>query len=52
MADFVVVAVSAQVEVEEQGELLLRSIEGQGISNVVAIVQVCFIHLCFSTVGF
>jgi pre-rRNA-processing protein TSR1 len=41
MADFVVVAVSAQVEVEEQGELLLRSIEGQGISNVVAVVQVC-----------
>ncbi|OJJ58977.1 hypothetical protein ASPSYDRAFT_89700 [Aspergillus sydowii CBS 593.65] len=39
MADFVVVAVSAQVEVEEQGELLLRSIEGQGISNVVAVVQ-------------
>ncbi|KAL2872777.1 small subunit rRNA maturation protein TSR1 [Aspergillus lucknowensis] len=39
LADFVVVAVSAQVEVEEQGELLLRSIEGQGISNVVAMVQ-------------
>ncbi|KAL4920201.1 hypothetical protein BDW62DRAFT_177871 [Aspergillus aurantiobrunneus] len=39
MADFVVVAISAQIEVEEQGELLLRSIEGQGISNVVAMVQ-------------
>ncbi|KAL2825136.1 hypothetical protein BDW59DRAFT_146461 [Aspergillus cavernicola] len=39
MADFVVLAVSAQVEVEEQGELLLRAIEGQGISNVVAVVQ-------------
>ncbi|RDW90372.1 small subunit rRNA maturation protein TSR1 [Aspergillus mulundensis] len=39
MADFVVVAVSAHVEVEEQGELLLRSIEGQGISNVLAVVQ-------------
>ncbi|KAL4933441.1 small subunit rRNA maturation protein TSR1 [Aspergillus undulatus] len=39
MADFVIVAVSASVEVEEQGELLLRSIEGQGISNVVAVVQ-------------
>ncbi|KAI9373844.1 hypothetical protein BJX61DRAFT_541312 [Aspergillus egyptiacus] len=39
LADFVVVAISAQVEVEEQGELLLRSIEGQGISNVVAVVQ-------------
>lgn len=40
LADFVVLALSAEVEVEEQGELLLRSIEGQGISNVVAIVQV------------
>ncbi|KAL2820438.1 hypothetical protein BJX63DRAFT_380781 [Aspergillus granulosus] len=39
MADFVVIAVSGQVEVEEQGELLLRSIEGQGISNVIAMVQ-------------
>ncbi|KAL5051478.1 hypothetical protein BDW71DRAFT_193815 [Aspergillus fruticulosus] len=39
MADFVVLAVSAHVEVEEQGELLLRSIEGQGISNVIAVVQ-------------
>ncbi|OJK00801.1 hypothetical protein ASPACDRAFT_117305 [Aspergillus aculeatus ATCC 16872] len=39
MADFVVLALSSQVEVEEEGELLLRSIEGQGISNVVAVVQ-------------
>ncbi|KAL5003558.1 hypothetical protein BDV10DRAFT_47766 [Aspergillus recurvatus] len=39
MADFVVLAISAHVEVEEQGELLLRSIEGQGISNVIAVVQ-------------
>ncbi|KAL4870135.1 hypothetical protein BDV12DRAFT_166657 [Aspergillus spectabilis] len=39
LADFVVVAVSAHVEVEEEGELLLRSIEGQGISNVLAVVQ-------------
>lgn len=41
MADFVVLALSSEVEVEEQGEQLLRSIEGQGISNVVAVVQVC-----------
>lgn len=41
MGDFVVLVLSAQVEVEEQGELLLRSIEGQGISNVIAVVQVC-----------
>ncbi|KAH1482802.1 hypothetical protein KXW28_006825 [Aspergillus fumigatus] len=39
MADFVVLALSSEVEVEEQGEQLLRSIEGQGISNVVAVVQ-------------
>ncbi|KAL4780789.1 hypothetical protein BJX76DRAFT_34448 [Aspergillus varians] len=39
LADFVVLAVSAQIEVEEQGELLLRSIEGQGISNVISVVQ-------------
>ncbi|EAW18850.1 small subunit rRNA maturation protein TSR1 [Aspergillus fischeri NRRL 181] len=39
MADFVVLALSSEVEVEEHGEQLLRSIEGQGISNVVAVVQ-------------
>ncbi|KAL4760185.1 small subunit rRNA maturation protein TSR1 [Aspergillus foveolatus] len=39
MADFVVLAISAHLEVEEQGELLLRSIEGQGVSNVIAVVQ-------------
>ncbi|RHZ43133.1 small subunit rRNA maturation protein TSR1 [Aspergillus thermomutatus] len=39
MADFVVLALSSEVEVDEQGERLLRSIEGQGISNVVAVVQ-------------
>lgn len=40
MADFVVVVLSAQEEVEEEGEIILRSIEGQGISNVLAVVQV------------
>lgn len=39
MADFVVLVLSAEVEVEEEGELLLRSIESQGISNVVTVVQ-------------
>ncbi|KAF9893658.1 hypothetical protein FE257_009826 [Aspergillus nanangensis] len=39
LADFVVLVLSAEVEVDEQGELLLRSIEGQGISNVVTVVQ-------------
>ncbi|KAJ5613124.1 hypothetical protein N7510_006318 [Penicillium lagena] len=39
MADFVVLVLSAEVEVEEEGELLLRSIESQGISNVMTVVQ-------------
>ncbi|KAE9989563.1 hypothetical protein EG327_002567 [Venturia inaequalis] len=38
-ADFVVLVVSAKEEVDEYGELILRSIEGQGISNVVTVVQ-------------
>jgi pre-rRNA-processing protein TSR1 len=41
LADFVVLVLSAQQEVDEMGELLLRSIEGQGISNVLSVVQVC-----------
>lgn len=45
MGDFVVLVLSAEVEVEEQGESLLRSIEGQGISNVIAVVQVCLFRL-------
>ena len=40
MADFVVLVLSAEVEVDEQGELILRSIESQGISNAMAAVQV------------
>lgn len=39
MADFVVLVVSSETEVQEEGELLLRSIESQGISNVITIVQ-------------
>lgn len=45
MADFVILVLSAEVEVEEQGELILRSIESQGISNVMAAVQVCPIYI-------
>lgn len=41
MADFVVLVMSAEVEVEDEGELILRSIESQGISNTMAAVQVC-----------
>ncbi|KAJ5666049.1 Ribosome biogenesis protein tsr1 [Penicillium maclennaniae] len=39
MADFVVLVVSSETEVQEEGELLLRSIESQGISNVITVVQ-------------
>ncbi|KAJ9216215.1 hypothetical protein DTO166G4_2147 [Paecilomyces variotii] len=39
MADFVLVVLSAEKEVDEEGEVLLRSIEGQGISNVFSVVQ-------------
>lgn len=42
VADFVVLVLSAETEVEEEGELLLKSIESQGISNVLAVVQVCY----------
>lgn len=45
MADFVVLVLSAEVEVEEEGELILRSIESQGISNVMAAVQVCSFYI-------
>lgn len=39
VADFVLVVLSAEKEVDEEGEVLLRSIEGQGISNVFSVVQ-------------
>ena len=39
VADFVVVILSATVEVDELGELILRSVESQGMSNLFTIVQ-------------
>ena len=39
VADFVVFILSADQEVDELGELMLRSIEGQGISTVLTVVQ-------------
>ncbi|MCJ1363007.1 ribosome biogenesis protein tsr1 [Acarospora aff. strigata] len=39
VADFVVVILSATREVDTQGEHLLRCIEGQGVSNVITVVQ-------------
>lgn len=41
LADFVVFVLPASDELEEIGQLLLRSIEGQGVSNVLVVVQVC-----------
>lgn len=40
VADFVVMILSPVQEVDEQGELLLRCIEGQGVSNVITVAQV------------
>uniref|UniRef100_A0A093XNN4 Ribosome biogenesis protein tsr1 like n=1 Tax=Talaromyces marneffei PM1 TaxID=1077442 RepID=A0A093XNN4_TALMA len=39
VADFVVVVLPTDVEVTEEGETLLRSIESQGISNVLVVAQ-------------
>lgn len=40
VADYVVFVLSAEQEVDGLGELMLRGIEGQGVSNVMAVVQV------------
>lgn len=40
VADFVVLMLSANEEVDSFGEGLIRSIEAQGISNVYSVVQV------------
>ncbi|KAI9874406.1 MAG: hypothetical protein M1830_009774, partial [Pleopsidium flavum] len=39
VADFVVLMLSPVQQVDEQGELLLRCIEGQGVSNVITVAQ-------------
>ena len=39
VADFVVFLLSPMEEPDEQGELLLRTIEGQGVSNALVMVQ-------------
>lgn len=39
VADFVVVILSASVEVDALGELLLRSVESQGLSTLFTVVQ-------------
>lgn len=40
MADFVVLILSADQEMDDYGEHLLRGIESQGVSNVITVVQV------------
>jgi pre-rRNA-processing protein TSR1 len=40
LADFVVLLLSATEEVDSFGELLIKSIQTQGISNVVTVVEV------------
>ena len=39
LADFVIFLLSATEEVGEQGESILRAVESQGVSNVLAMVQ-------------
>ncbi|KAL8946316.1 MAG: hypothetical protein Q9222_007272, partial [Ikaeria aurantiellina] len=39
VADFVVLLLSSQEEVGEDGEQLIRTIEGQGVSNILTMVQ-------------
>ncbi|RPA94819.1 DUF663-domain-containing protein [Choiromyces venosus 120613-1] len=39
VADFVVLLLSAKQEVDEHGELFLRGIEAQGISNTIPVAQ-------------
>ena len=40
LADFVVFVLPAEDALSEEAQLLLRTVEGQGISNVLAIIQV------------
>ena len=39
VADFIVLVLSAHVEVDELGELILRSVESQGMSTLFTVVQ-------------
>lgn len=39
VADFVVLVLSADVEVDDLGELILRSVESQGLSTLFTVVQ-------------
>ena len=39
VADFVILLLSPEEEPDEEGETILRAIEGQGVSNVLSMVQ-------------
>lgn len=39
VADFIILLLSPTEEVDEQGEMMLKAIEGQGVSNVLTMVQ-------------
>jgi pre-rRNA-processing protein TSR1 len=39
VADFVVFVLSAEEEVDEEGELILKSVESQGLTNAFTVVQ-------------
>ncbi|GAB1313342.1 ribosome bioproteinsis protein tsr1 [Madurella fahalii] len=39
VADFVVLVLSAEVEVDDLGELILRSVESQGMSTLFTVIQ-------------
>lgn len=39
VADFVILVLSAEVEVDDLGELILRSVESQGMSTLFTVVQ-------------
>jgi pre-rRNA-processing protein TSR1 len=45
MADYVLFVMDSVEPVSEQSETILRAVESQGISTVLACVQVCLFHL-------
>jgi pre-rRNA-processing protein TSR1 len=53
VADFVLFVLSAAGEIDAVGERLLRAIEGQGVTNVVSVIQVrfCMLWGCFKAMS-
>ena len=44
VADFILFVLSPEKEVDDLGELMLRSIQGQGVPNVLTVVQVSIFY--------